>query len=273
MVHSVAVAVRQLVLAVLVIVVLYPLLFMLETALKTNQGYITNPTGFPVHPTLSTFGLLLTSVPVGRWMLNSAGVTAVSVFVATAIALFTAYALVYSRGRARGMFLNLNIAFIAIPPVALLVPMFVLMVRIGLINTLPAVMIFYVGLLVPFSVFFCVRFLQEVPGELVDAASVDGSPAWRTLVTIVLPLAAPAVVTLVIINSIAIWNELLIALVFLQSDSTRTLMAGLTTVQGRYSENEPLVMAGAVLSMLPMLLLYVGAQRFFVRGLTTGMGK
>jgi ABC-type glycerol-3-phosphate transport system permease component len=171
------------------------------------------------------------------------------------------------------MFLNLNIALIAIPPVALLVPMFVLMVRIGLINTLPSVMIFYVGLLVPFSVFFCVRFLQEVPRELVDAANVDGSPAWRTLVTIVLPLAAPAVVTLVIINSVAIWNELLIALVFLQSDSTRTLMAGLTTVQGRYSENEPLVMAGAVLSMLPMLVLYVAAQRFFVRGLTTGMGK
>jgi ABC-type glycerol-3-phosphate transport system permease component len=161
----------------------------------------------------------------------------------------------------------------ALPPVALVVPLFTLMVDAGLINTLPAVMLVYTGLLVPFSIFFLVNFFKELPEELIEAATIDGASHGRILFSIVMPLSAASTFTLVIVNAIWVWNELLFALVLLQNDTQRTVMAGLALSQGRYATNEPLVMAGAFLSIVPLLLLYLAGQRFFVRGLTAGIGK
>ncbi len=89
----------------------------------------------------------------------------------------------------------------------------------------------------------------------------------------IVPLSAPAIVTVVVVNAVWVWNELLIALVFLQDDNARTLTAGLTFFQGRFISNEPLVMTGALIATVPMLLLYIVGQRFFIRGLTAGFGK
>ncbi len=133
--------------------------------------------------------------------------------------------------------------------------------------------IFYSGLNVPFGVFFFTNFFRQFPGELIEAATVDGSNPLTTLRRIVLPISAAAVFTLVIVNAIWVWNELLIALVFLQNENQRTLMSGLTLFQGRYVTNEPLVMAASFLSILPVLFVYLAGQRFFVRGLTAGIGK
>ena len=147
------------------------------------------------------------------------------------------------------------------------------MVNAHLINQLPSVIIFYTGLLIPFSIFFFVNFFREIPVELVEAAYIDGAAHHRVLRRVILPISGASTVTLIIVNAIFVWNELLVALVFLQSNSARTLMAGLALYQGRYVTNEPLLMAAAFLSILPLAVLYVFGQRFFVRGLTAGMGK
>jgi ABC-type glycerol-3-phosphate transport system permease component len=264
---------RPAVLIFLSLVTLYPVWFIVQTALKTPAEYAVNPTGLPAHFTLHNFTNVLTNLPVPQWMLNSILVTVTSICIATICAFLAAYAIVFGKPRGSSAFLNVNLAFMAIPPVALLVPMFVLMVQLGLINTLPSVIIFYAGLNIPFSVFFLVSFLREVPPELVEAAQVDGAGPGHTLFKVVFPLSAPAVTTLVLVNSIWVWNELLIALVFLQSDTSRTLMAGLTTFQGRFANNEPLIMAGVFVSILPLVITYILGQRFFIRGLTAGLGK
>jgi ABC-type glycerol-3-phosphate transport system permease component len=155
----------------------------------------------------------------------------------------------------------------------LLVPLFAVMVQLGLINTLPSVMLIYTGLLIPFSVFFLSNFFRELPRELIEAATVDGASHGRILIRIVMPLSLPTVFTLVIVNAIWVWNELLYALVFLQNNSARTLMAGLALSQGRFATNEPLIMTGVLLSILPMIVLYLASQRFFIRGMTAGIGK
>ena len=132
----------------------------------------------------------------------------------------------------------------------------------------------YAGLTMPFSIYLLTSFFRTLPGELFDAALVDGAGHLRVLRTVVLPLSAPALVTLVVVNSLWVWNELLIALVFLPEDDLKTLMVGLTTVlQGRFSLNVPVLMAGMVLASAPMLLLYFAGQRFFIRGLTAGALK
>jgi ABC-type glycerol-3-phosphate transport system permease component len=264
---------RQAVLLLMALVSLYPLWFLIQTALKTNEDYTLSPTGFPTSPTLGNLHDVLFDLPVPRWAFNSVVVTVVAVVVTTAIAMLAAYAIVFSRMRGREFLLRTNLALMVIPPVALLLPMFVLMVNVGLINTLPSVIIFYSGLMLPFSVFFFVNFFRQFPGELIEAAIVDGASPLATLRRIVLPISSAATFTLVIVNAIWVWNELLIALVFLQDENRRTLMAGLTLFQGRYATNQPLVLAGALISILPVILVYLAGQRFFVRGMTAGIGK
>ena len=264
---------RQFSLIILSVISLYPVWFMLSTALKTSQNYTMNPTGLPLHPTLGNFTAVFHDWPVLTWMRNSLVATAVAVFISTVISIMAAFAIVFSRAHGRESLFRANIALMAIPPVALLVPMYMLMVNAHLINQLPSVIIFYTGLLIPFSIFFFVNFFREIPDELVEAAYIDGAPHHRVLRSVILPISGASTVTLVIVNAIFVWNELLVALVFLQSNSSRTLMAGLALYQGRYVTNEPLLMAAAFLSILPLTVLYVFGQRFFVRGLTAGMGK
>ena len=264
---------RQVVLVILSVISLYPVWFMLSTALKSPQYYTLHPTGLPLQPTLSNFTSVFSQWPILTWTRNSLVATGVSVLVSTVISLMAAFAIVFSGVVGRESLFRTNIALMAIPPVALLVPMYMLMVNAHLINQLPSVIIFYTGLLIPFSIFFFVNFFREIPMDLVEAAYIDGAPHHRVLRRVILPLSGASTITLVIVNAIFVWNELLVALVFLQSNSARTLMAGLALYQGRYVTNEPLLMAAAFLSILPLTVLYVFGQRFFVRGLTAGMGK
>ena len=151
--------------------------------------------------------------------------------------------------------------------------MFVFMVDTGWVNHLQSVIVFYTGLLVPFAIFFLTNFFRTVPQELIEAAASEGAGPFTVLRRIVMPLSGRGELHAVVVQAIWVWNELLIALVFLQNDSARTLMAGLTQFQGRYATNEPLVLAGALVSIAPVVLLYLSGQRFFVRGLTAGIGK
>lgn len=264
---------RQVVMVLMAVVSLYPLWFVIQTVLKTNLEYTLNPTGLPSSLTLDNLKNVLLNMPIPHWALNSVIVTVCSVAISTVVAMMAAYAIVFGMVRGRELLLRLNLALMVIPPVALLIPMFVLMVNIGLINTLPSVIIFYSGLMVPFSVFFFVNFFRQFPTELIEAATVDGAKPFTVLRRVVLPISAAATFTLVIVNAIWVWNELLIALVFLQNEGNRTLMAGLTLFQGRYATNEPLVLAGALVSIAPVVLVYLAGQRFFIRGLTAGIGK
>ena len=252
---------------------LYPLYFIVSTALKSNAAYQLDPTAFPTHPTFSSLRSIIADQPLPRWMWNSFLVTLTSVAVSTLFALFAAYAVVFGRFRGHKVFLSTSVALMVVPPVTLLVPMFVFMVDRGWVNHLQSVIIFYTGLLVPFAVFFLTNFFRTVPQELIEAASVEGAGPFTVLRQVVMPLSGAASFTLVVVQAIWVWNELLIALVFLQNEQARTLMSGLAQFQGRYSTNQPLVLAGALVSIAPVVLLYLSGQRFFVRGLTAGIGK
>jgi raffinose/stachyose/melibiose transport system permease protein len=264
---------RHAFLVIVCLAALYPLWFIVSTALKTNAAYQADPTGLPTHPTLGELRSIAADQPLPRWMWNSFLVTLSSVAVSTLVALLAAYGAVFGRFRGHRIFLSTSVALMVVPPVTLLVPMFVLMVDTGWVNHLQSVVVFYSGLLVPFAVFFLSRFFLTVPQELIEAAAVEGAGPFTVLRRIVMPLSGAATFTLVIVQAIWVWNELLIALVFLQNENSRTLIAGLTQFQGRYSTNQPLVLAGALISIAPIVLLYLAGQRFFVRGLTAGIGK
>jgi raffinose/stachyose/melibiose transport system permease protein len=264
---------RHTFLLVICLAALYPLYFIGSTAIRSNAAYQIDPTGFPSHPTLASLRSMLFHQPLPRWMWNSFLVTVTSVAVSTLIALLAAYAAVFGRFYGHKLFLSTSVALMVVPPVTLLVPMFVFMVDAGWVNHLQSVIIFYTGLLIPFAVFFLANFFRTVPDELIEAASSEGARPFTVLRRIVMPLSGAATFTLIVVQAIWVWNELLIALVFLQNERARTLMAGLTQFQGRFATNEPLVLAGALIAVAPVVLLYLSGQRFFVRGLTAGIGK
>jgi ABC-type glycerol-3-phosphate transport system permease component len=259
--------------AAMAVLTVFPVYFIAITSLKTRKEYAANQFLPPRHPTLQNFHDAFQDGALLRWVANSVAITVASVIVAAIVSALAAYPLARFRFPGRLPFIGLNIVLMVVPPVVLVVPLFIFFVNLGLVNSRLAVVIIYVGLLIPFSIYLLVNFFATIPRSLEEAARIDGAGQFRTLYSVIAPLSAPAIVTIVVVNAVWVWNELLIALVFLQDNNARTLTAGLTFFQGRFLPNQPLVMTGALIATIPMLLLYLVGQRFFIRGLTAGFGK
>ncbi len=267
------VGMRQLILIVFSIVALYPIYYMFVTAFKTRDDWLHHQFGFPNPITFQNFTDALSRGNIPLWFQNSVVVTVASILITTIVSALAAYSIVRFRFTGRVLYFNSMIAFMVVPPAVLILPLFVFAVNVGLVNSLTGVIIIYSGLLIPFSVYLLVSFFRSLPTELFDAAAIDGCTNFDTLWRITLPLSTPAIVTLVVVNALFVWNELLIALVFLQSEELKTLMPGLTLFKGHFTLNEPLIMAGTLIATLPMILLYLFGQRLFVEGLTAGAVK
>ena len=255
------------------VMTIFPLYFIVVTAFKTRDEYLSNRFLPPSDPTLDNLREAFRDGDLLRWVANSLAITTASVVVAAVVAALAAYPLARARFPGRLPFIGLNVVLMVVPPVVLVVPLFLLTVNLGLVNSRLAVVLIYVGLQLPFSIYLLVNFFATIPRSLEEASRIDGAGTLRIMWHVIVPLSAPAIVTVVVVNAVWVWNELLIALVFLQDDDARTLTAGLTFFQGRFMSNEPLVMTGALVATLPMLALYVVGQRFFIRGLTAGFGK
>lgn len=266
-------AVRHAVLLVASMLALAPTLFMITTALKSDEEYAFDKLGLPDPPVLENFHSVLVDSPFLAWMLNSAILVAGSVLLSTAVACLAAYAIAWMPFRGRDTLLIVSTSLMAVPPVVMIVPLFVLYTQLGLISTFHGAILIYAGLITPFSVYLLTTFFRTIPKELLEAARIDGAKSFAILWRIVLPLSAPALVSLIVVNALYVWNDLLIAIIFLQDDSKRTLMAGISVFQGRYNNQVPLTMAGMVIASAPMFILYVVFQKQFIRGLMSGAIK
>ena len=249
---------------------LFPIYFMISSALKTTPEFAANQLGPPHHPVLSTLNAVVSEGEIFHWLLNSLIFTSASVAISTVLAALCAYPLSLMRWRPARWLLMLMIALIVIPPIVLVVPLFQMVVELNELSTYRSVIVIYAGIMLPFSTFLLVSFFSTIPRSLLDAARVDGASTWRIFRSIVLPLGLPAIVTVVVVQALWVWNEVLIAVIFLQKESLRTLMVGLTLFNSRYRVDVPEVMAGMLIGTIPMVIVYLAGQRFFVRGLTAG---
>ncbi len=252
---------------------LVPSIYMLLTSLKTTDQYGVDTIGLPAPFTVANYVEVLSQHPFLTWMGNSALLSMGSVLLSTVIAALGAYAIARMRFIGREALLAISTSLMAVPPGVMIVPLFVLFSQIKLLGTYQGVILIYAGLLTPFSVYLLVTFFRTIPLELIEAALIDGSTTFGILFRIILPLSGPPLVTLFIVNLLYVWNDLLIALLFLPDERLRTLMVGISVFQGRYLQNIPLSMAGMVLASLPMFALYLLFQRYFIRGLVAGALK
>lgn len=264
---------RHLALLLASAIAVLPTLFMLVTALKSQEEYQANKTGLPDVLVLDHFRQVLFDSPFFLWMGNSAILVAGSVALSLMISSLAAYAIARMEFRGRDTLFALSTALMAVPPVVLIVPLFVLYTRLGLISTYGGAIIIYAGLITPFSVYLLVTFFRTLPQDLFDAAAIDGAGPFQVLIRVVLPLSMAPVVTLIIVNALFVWNDLLMAVIFLQDDAKKTVMAGIAVFQGRYNNQIPLTMAGMAVAAAPMLILYLVFQKHFVRGLMAGAVK
>jgi len=249
---------------------LMPIYFMLVNAFKTKQEYLGNRLAPPKHAVLTSLSDAMAGGDLYLWLLNSFLVTAASVALSTALAALAAYPLSLMRWRAGSFIYGLLIALLVVPPIVLVVPLFEMVVDLKQLNTLPTVIVIYSGIMLPFSTFLLASFFATISRPLLEAARIDGAGSWRAFWEIVLPLSLPALMTVAIVQSLWVWNEVLIAVIFLQDQSLRTLMVGLTLFNSRYRHDVPIVMAGMLWAAVPMVVLYLVGQRFFIRGLAAG---
>lgn len=250
-----------------------PLVFMAFTALRTQGDWNNSKLGFPTTLSLDAFNRAWTGANIGTYFRNSVVVTAGTIVLTVVCATLAGYAFAKLRWRARGAVYVFVLAWIAIPPLLLMVPIYVEMVQLGLLDTYLSVILLYTALNLPFNVYLMSAFFRSLPDELLEAGRMDGAGIHRIFFRILLPLAKPAIATLVIFNFLWAWNEFLFALLLLESDSVKTLTVGALSLQGRFVTDYPALMAGLLITSLPVIGAYLVFQRHLVRGIVAGAVK
>jgi len=257
----------------LTIAIIFPLYFMFSNSMKSRQDYLDDPIGFPTAPTAQNFIDAFQGKDFGQWFINSTILTVTASAITLIIAFIAAYAFAKMKFKGRNLLFRFTVPLMSVPPIAMIIPQFQLVAAANMTNTLYAVILIYVGIMLPMTIYLFRNFIISIPDSLLESAQIDGCSRWRAMWTIVMPLTMPAMITSTLVNLVWVWNELLIALVFLQSDSLRTLMVGVTLFKSRYTLNIPVIMAGLVIVTIPLLVIYVLAQKRLVEGLLSGSLK
>lgn len=257
-----------LVMVAVAVVMLYPFYFMIVTSFHTEAQYQSG------HGTSTASWSQLSSViPVGQQLLNSTLVCAASIAIILVVSVTAGYAFAKLRYRgSSGLFLAL-VGAMMVPLQAIVMPEYVNVSRLGLTSSYLGAILVYSALGTPFATFLMTTYFRGLPDELVEAGIVDGLGYAGTLWRIALPMALPAIATVTVLQFVQIWDDLLVGLLFLQDPAERTITVGLATLASGRVTSIPLLMAGSLISALPAMAVYLGFQRYLVRGLTLGIGK
>ena len=255
-------------------IIIAPIYWIIITSFKTQSNYFaSNPMVPTSKPTLDNFRLVLDS-DFTHYFVNSTIVTLGAVIPAVLVSFMASYAIV--RDGRRWFVRTTNWLFLtglAIPLQATIIPVYLLIIKMGLYDSLLALVLPSIAFAIPLSVLVLTNFIRDVPRELFESMRVDGATEWQLLWRLAFPLTRPALTTVTIYQGVLIWNNFLLPLVLTQSPDKRTLPLALWTFQGQYSVNVPAVLASVMLTALPILVLYVVGRRQLVSGLSGGISK
>jgi len=250
--------------------VLVPLFLVFVTALKDRLQIAQNPLGLPEVALWGNFVRAWEEGSFGLYFRNSILITFPSVVAVVVFSLLAAYAFALLKFPFKEILFIFFLAGMTIPLGVLAIPLFYEMLDLGLINTHWALILPQIGISMPFGILLLRSFIQDLPREIIDAGRIDGCSDWGLLWRIVMPISRPAVYSLVIFIFTWSWNEFLLATVLLQTEATRTLPLGLNFFRGRYSSDFPMLMAGAIITFIPVVIVYVIFQRQFIKGIAAG---
>jgi ABC-type glycerol-3-phosphate transport system permease component len=253
--------------------IVFLLYYLVENTLKPQDEFYHSDLALPQHLSFSALGRAMHEGGMLLALRNSAILTSASTFLAVLLGAFAAYA--FSRLRLPWkypVFIAMLIPM-SISPMIVMIPLFAQLSQAGLVDTFAGGILIYVGLQLSFSIYVLESIFRELPDELFEAARIDGAGEVRVFLRILLPMAAPGLVAVALIVMIEIWNDLLVGLLFLPDPSVIPISANVVTYQQKFSTDPQLIFAGLFLAAAPMLLVYLVAQRYFIRGLMGGAFK
>ncbi len=246
-----------------------PLLMLISASLKSLPEFFKNPTGLPEGLLLENFSEAWSLANFPGYMLNSLIYTTVATALFVVMSVFVAFAIARGYVKGAGALLTLYVVALFLPPA--LIPQFQLILNLGLFNTRTGYILLF--LINPIGLIILVNYIKSIPTELDESAAMDGCGYIRFVFTILIPLIRPAIATVTVIHAIGIWNELILATVYLTNDDLYPITRGLIVFEGVYGSDWPKLAAAVLMLMFPMLVLFMFLQRYIISGLTSGAVK
>lgn len=255
-------------LSIIVVVTLLPLIWMLSASLKTSNEVFTSPIQW--IPDVFQWGNYIKiwqKIDFALFIFNSTKLTVIVTIIQLATCAFAAYGFTKCKFKGRDTLFLCYVATIAIPWQIFMLPQYVMLQKMGLVDT-------HMGYILlqsfaAFGVFLLKQFFQGIPDELLEAARIDGLSEYGTFGRIVVPLAKPAMATLTIFTFVTVWNDFMGPMIYFSSEANKTIPLGIRMFVGQYSTEYQLIMAASVVSLIPIVILYVFCQRYFVEGIAT----
>lgn len=256
------------VLVLVSIIMLFPFYFMIERSFQASNQ-------FQVYHQLSTvsWGILFETLPIFRQLLNSSIVSLSAILIILLVATSAGYAFTKLRYPGSNVIFLLVVGSMMVPMQSVIIPEFVNLAGLKMVNHLYSAILVYGALGIPFGTFLISAFYQSIPNDIMEAAVIDGASYYAIYRRLMVPIATPALITVAVLQFIQIWDDLLVGLLFLQTPQSRTITVGLATLQSSHITQIPVLMGGSLLSALPAAILYLIFQRYIVSGLTMGMSK
>ena len=254
------------------IVTLFPFAWVVSLSLRIEKEVFTAIL-FPEHVRLRNYIDAWVKFDFTMLFKNSIVITFTSVVVTVFVSALAGYGFAKFRLRASNFLFHLILSGIMVPPIAIVIPLFVFMRRLGLFNSYPSIIFPYIVFGLPIATLIFKTYIQNLDNDILDAARIDGCGELRIFLRILLPIIKPALATVTIFTFMANWNEFLLAVIFLQDKKLHTLPLGMSVFVGQYSAPWQLIGSGVVISIVPVLLLFFILQNQFIRGLTAGALK
>ena len=256
----------------LVVVVVYPLLWMTMNGFKTNAELFGDPFALPLQFDWQNY-VDAWNRGVSDYLTASVLVTVTSTVTTVLISAWAAYGLTRVRMPFGKVVSGLILGGLMLAPAVALIPLVRMFQSMGLYNTFWALLILYTAFRIPFTTFLIRAYMIDLPREVDEAAEVDGASRWTTFWRITLPMCKPILISTVLLHILIAWNENLFAMVFTNGTSLQTLPVGLTSLMSKHGTDYPVVFAGMVIAALPVIALFFATQRYFIKGLSEGIGK
>lgn len=254
---------------VLAVIALIPFLWMISTSLKSRGALMSIPIEWiPSEPTLDGYAKVFSRFPFLRTIGNSLLISVAYTLITLISASMAAFAFAKLRFRGSGAILSVYIVTMMIPTQVTMIPLFVVMNRLGLIDSYASVIL--PSMFKPFAVFLLVQQMKTIPNDYIDAARIDGAGLFQTYRKVALPLCIPTLATLAVTTFMESWNDYLWPLLMLTDRNKMTLPIALSTLNGQYSTEYNVLMAGSLISMIPIIIIYIAAQKQFKSGLMAG---
>lgn len=259
-------------LAVIAVLTLMPLLWMLSASLMApGEASRFPPPLLPQAPTLANYRELFATVGIGRQFANSLLMASGATVLSLTFNVAAGYAFAKLRFVGRERLFRTLLGALVIPAQVTMMPLFLMLERLGLVNTLPGVLVPWLASV--FGIFLVRQYALSIPDELLEAARIDGASEWRTFLDVVLPLLTPVLITLALLSFLGAWNDFMWPLIVLSDRDLQTLPVTLAGLSREHVSDTELMMAGAVVTVLPVLVLFLALQRYYMQGLLMGSVK